>query len=433
MSIIDQLKWSLRHTRKQLLESILVVLAITLGVGVIITVLSLFVSVNEQFLQIVDGEYYRTLEIMSKVEASRRTGAPLTVIGESLERREWRASLEDVQNLQKSLPSTLNAFVETYWSAQTPLLPEEDDQEEEQFPWNRRNQISIIGTTPEYFVFKELTLRSGNVFLQSDVDEQNNVLILSDSLAQELFADQDPLGQVIPLNVSGEEEEPLYYTVIGVLEPTESDGYQGYWDGRRAYSPITSLPSLGRNRRADTSFSNVSVGIAPGVDIPKSLAQVQAEAALIWDDQVTVRSSLADYRESQQQMQRYGLLIGLFASVGLVIAIINILNLMLARVLKRTKSIGLSIALGSSRQLVFRQFILEALSLGILGSLLGIVLSFGFANILEKALGTTSFTGTSSTRIFLGLGIGFLVSLFFGVYPAYLGSKTNPVDALRTD
>ncbi len=77
------------------------------------------------------------------------------------------------------------------------------------------------------------------------------------------------------------------------------------------------------------------------------------------------------------------MIIGIFASLGLIIAVINILNLMLARVLKRTKSIGLSMALGSSRRLVFRQFVSEASFLGLVGSALGIYVPSGWVRCLN--------------------------------------------------
>ena len=138
------------------------------------------------------------------------------------------------------------------------------------------------------------------------------------------------------------------------------------------------------------------------------------------------------WREATKTMQRQGLLIGLLASVGLFIAIINILNLMLARLLKRTKSIGLNIALGSSRWMVFRQFMIEAVSLGMAGALVGIALSFAFAELLKNSLSLFA-TAKLGARIGLGVAMGFVVSLLFGVYPAYLGSLINPVEALRNE
>lgn len=168
------------------------------------------------------------------------------------------------------------------------------------------------------------------------------------------------------------------------------------------------------------------------MDLASAGEVVQSEAALLWGEEAfALRSPVDDWRESIKQVQRYALLIGMLASVGLVIAVINILNLMLARVLKRTKAVGLSMALGSSRGQVFRQFMLEAVVLGLAGSVLGIALSFAFAELLKKSLG--GWSGGWGSRLGLGIALGLLISLFFGVYPAYLGSRTNPVDALRTD
>lgn len=436
MSFLDQLKWSFRHLRKQLLESLLVVAAIALGVGVIITVLAMLLSVGNQYRQNETAEHFRTLEIMSKAEASRRTGAPLTLIGADIKEASWSAKIEDVTELQRHLPATMHAFVEMHWAAKTPLLAEEEVSEAgPMVMWRAPNQIYIAGTTPEYFAFKAFTLQSGNFFLTSDLQNKNRVLILTHGLAKELFGEEDPLGQVVPLSVFGDEEEHIFYTVIGILDPPQEEGgfYFGYRDERMAYAPITASPYSRFESEAETRFSTISVGVDAGIDLASATEQVENEARLVWGDKIAVRSSFIDFRESQKQMQRYALLIGVFASVGLVIAVINILNLMLARVLKRTKSIGLSMALGSSRKLVFRQFMLEALSLGVLGSAVGILISFVLATILQRAIGSGIIASLAKERIVLGIGIGFLISLFFGVYPAYLGSKIHPVDALRTD
>ena len=102
----------------------------------------------------------------------------------------------------------------------------------------------------------------------------------------------------------------------------------------------------------------------------------------------------------------YGIyiIIALFASIGLVIAVINILNLMLARVLRRVKSIGLSIALGSSKQGVFSQFLLEAVVLGFLGAGLGIGLSFGLMKLLTRLIYLEFTLGAASIAAAFGLG-----------------------------
>ncbi len=429
MSLFDQFKWSLRHSKRQLLESVLVIVAIALGVGVIITVLGMFFSIGDQYRDLESSNHFRTLEVIDKTEASRRQGAPLTLLGTSLDTESWGATLEEIAELEQNLPSTMHAYVQMGWVATTPLLPEEEESDEPRYSWYDSNQILITGTLPAYFAFQGERLQSGNFFLPKDVQDESRVLVVTTSLAQDLFGDGDPLGQIVPLIRPGA-EEALPYTVIGVLAPPEEDAHQYYVfrDVRTAYAPISASPY----HRGENIFSNLSIGLDPGVDISSALEQVQSEVGLIWGDRVAVRSSLAEFRESEKQMQRYAFLIGILASVGLVIAVINILNLMLARVLKRTKSIGLSMALGSSRNLVFRQFMIEAFSLGLLGSILGILLSFGLAEILKHVLGGFS-AEMLGARIVSGIILGFAISLVFGIYPAYLGSRTNPVDALRTD
>ncbi|HKM43473.1 MAG TPA: ABC transporter permease [Limnochordia bacterium] len=434
MALWDQLKWSLRHSKRQFLESILVVLAITLGVGVIITVLAMVLSVGQQYRANEQAEHFRTLELMGKIESIRRDGAPLALLGSDSKSVDWSATLEELEEFQEHLPSTMHAYVEMHWSATTPLLPEEDSDEESTTPWySNTNQLFIMGTTPDYFSFNGSTLQRGNFFLPDDVKKKNPVIVLPDSLATELFGDSNPLGQDIPVVLFGDGAS-ADYTVIGVLDPPEEEevGFR-FGNMRMAYAPVTMSPYATSGEGDEMQFSNVSIGLDVGVDIAAALEIATSEARLIWGDQVALRSSLVEFRESQQQTQRYALLIGVFASVGLVIAVINILNLMLARVLKRTKSVGLSMALGSSRKMVFRQFMMEAFTLGMVGSFLGILFSFALVKILENAIGVFFATGMWGTRVLLGIAIGLVVSLFFGVYPAYLGSRTNPVDALRTD
>lgn len=431
MSLIDQIRWSFRHSKRQLFESILVVMAIGLGVGVIVTVLSLLLSVNQQYRAIEHEDYFRTFELVSQTEYSSRSGAPLVLIGTELQKESWSASLAEIEELQRHLPDTQHVFVEMNWSVRTSL---ELAEVEVPFPWVEANEIFLTGTTPEYYHFKNLTLERGNWFLGDDIHEKSRVAVLSASLANDLFEDEDPIGQTLPMETFGD-EGPLQYTVIGVLTQVtkEQDPYFTFREARTAYVPVTASPYPQWGGEGEERFTRVSIGVDPGLDLAKAHEIAKSEAKLVWGEKVAVRSPLGDFQEMQKQLRRYALLIGVFASVGLVIAVINILNLMLARVLKRTKGIGLSMALGSSRRLVFRQFVLEALSLGVIGSVIGVFLSFGLSVVLEKAVGVPLISGMYGTRILLGVTIGFVVSLLFGVYPAYLGSRINPVDALRTD
>lgn len=431
MSVADQLKWALRHSRRQRLESILVILAIGLGIGVIITVLSMFISVGQQYSSIQRLDYFRTLEILGREDSLMWQQVPITLLGPEQDSLSWSGvTLEEILELQRRLPPTMHVYVEQGWLAATVLLPEEVGEDEDWYRF-RGNEIYIAGTVPAYFSFKNSQLAQGNFFVEADLLGASRVLVITHRLAEELFGDGDPIGQIVPLDLHS--EEAVDFTVIGVLAPPDdSDPYMALNDGRTAWMPVTVHPSYRGGPDDTTHFYQIYVGVDPGVDLASAGEVVQSEAALLWGEEAfALRSPVDDWRESIKQVQRYALLIGMLASVGLVIAVINILNLMLARVLKRTKAVGLSMALGSSRGQVFRQFMLEAVVLGLAGSVLGIALSFAFAELLKKSLG--GWSGGWGSRLGLGIALGLLISLFFGVYPAYLGSRTNPVDALRTD
>jgi len=429
VSLLDQLKWSLRHSKRQFLESLLVIVAIGLGIGVIITTLTIFIRLGDEYGRLRKMDYFRTLEILGRGESSQWQSAPITLLGSSFAEVAWNADLEEILELDSQLPPHMHAYVELAWVATTDLLPQEEGKEDEFWYGFRGNEIYLSGTVPSFFAFQNAQPAKGSFFLVEDVRKGSRVLVLTDKLARDLFGEEDPIGRIVPLEFG--DGEPVDFTVIGVI-PEEEDDYAILSGSRTAWTPVSVLPTY-RGGPDGTRFYNIYVGLDTGVDLAAAVDLVRREAELIWGEgAVDVRNPLDSWRESMKQVQRYAFLIGMLASVGLLIAVINILNLMLARLLKRTKSIGLSMALGSSRGQVFRQFMLEAVVLGLAGALLGIVLSFAFSEVVKAEYGELA-TGGLGIRLALGIGLGLLISLFFGVYPAYQGSRINPVDALRID
>ncbi len=433
MSLWDQLRWSWRHSRRQLLETILVVLVIALGTATIVTVLTLFVSVGQQQKEAEKQDHFRTLQVLGRLESSSRQNLPLVLIGEELRQPRWEASLADLAGLQANLPAYMHVFVETSWPVNTSLLPEETEApvgEHPGFRWLEGPRIFLAGTTERYFHFREFSLLAGNWFLPADLENQSRVIVLTQGLAASLFGDQNPIGSVVPVSMYG--DEYIDYTVIGVLAAEGEEDFLSLRQSRTGYIPVSAPPD-GRGQGRRSTFNSLFIGIDAGRDLSRAHELAAGEIKLLWGNRAVVESPLLEFREAQKTLRRYALLIGIFASVGLIIAVINILNLMLARVLKRTKSTGLAMALGSSRAQIFRQFLLEALSMGLAGSILGIFISFGLASLLQKGLGPLFEGAMYGTRVFFGMGLGLLTSLLFGVYPAYQGSRIAPVDALRFD
>ena len=421
----------------------MIVILIALGTGTLVTVLSVSFHTASVSQELFEDPRYRTIEIRSE-RASLDSDTPFVFVGSEenwetaimdgrrrfLDLSTMKIGLPELEEFEGRLPDSMHVFLEEYRSARIPLLAGFETArvatQLPSIPGEAETSVVVVGVSPYYFSFMNLDIQRGSSFVQGDLKNENRVAILSWELATTLFGDEDPIGQTVPLSIR--HQEPVPYTVIGVRAPEGPvAGSLSYILARRiVHIPATTL-DVGF-RRDRFSFDQFFVGVDLGIDLDSSLERVKEEAYLFWGDQVQVQSNLEQYREHQATWIRTRLVISTFASVALLIALISILNLMLSRVLKRTSSMGLSMALGASRKIIFLQFLVEASSLGFFGAFLGLGLALAFVPRFEIAV--SDVIGLQAT---LGVLIAFFISLVFGVYPAYLGSQTNPVNALRTD
>lgn len=428
----DLFVWSWRQSKKRQLESLLIVILIALGTGTLVTVLSVYIHqilVEQEFF---DQAWYRKIGIFHE-STSLASTTPFVFVGSeenwdsvimderkrSIAPPQIKMGLTELEELQRRLPDSMSIFLEEYRTGTIPQLSSVEKTEIPPFPGQSESDILVIGTTPEYFNFTGLPIQKGSSFIMKDLEDENKVVILSYELANVLFDDIDPLGQTVSILINY--REPEFYTVIGVLAPKH---LADVLEKRSVYIPATTL-DIGFGR---LNFNQFWVGVDLGVDLDKSLEKIKDEAYLLWGNEVRVNSNIAQYKENLDTSNQNMLVIGTFTSVALFIGMVSILNLMLSRVLKRVNHMGLSMALGASKKIIFLQFMVEASFLGFLGAFLGIGFSLVFVSLFK-------ITTLSVFKIQLALGvlIGFLVTLFFGTYPAYLGSRVNPVDALRTD
>lgn len=217
--------------------------------------------------------------------------------------------------------------------------------------------FSVVGTNVDYYEFYQLAFRSGDWFVSEDVRAGNSVIVLNSQLAKYLFESEAAIGRTISFLSTHDLNE---YTVIGVL-----DHNPDFFDNRSllAYVPFSS-PLFSKR-----SFSSISIGVGADMDLDLALEQVSHIMNAHFGNPVNVVSNLGEYKDSLLSMAPILRNIGLFASVGLIIAVVNILNLMLTRVLRRIKQAGIHMALGSTRIAIFRQFLSEALALALIGSL----------------------------------------------------------------
>ena len=123
-------------------------------------------------------------------------------------------------------------------------------------------------------------------------------------------------------------------------------------------------------------------------------------------------------------------MLGGIAAISLIVAGIVVMNVMLVSVTERTKEIGIRKSLGAKRKDILVQFLIEALSLSLIGGIIGILLGIGFGNFLELYGYTFS---PSILIMILAFSSSAIIGLIFGIFPAYKAAKLNPIDALRTE
>jgi putative ABC transport system permease protein len=454
LNFADYIFWSLRHCRKRLFESGLIVLAIGLGVGVVISVLALFDGVRIQQETYLKQEQYRTISVRT-VEDMRavfsEAAGPLIAVPEIVA-EPIVFGIQDIRDL-KAVISQAYVYAERSGVYPTSLLSSENQQQGgNAWAGYNANRISVTALTPDYFGFHELVAEKGTLFMEVDVDQASKVIVLGYSLAQRLFGDENPIGKKVPL---GADNQP--YTVVGVLKeiPVPEGDWQAQMTGRyndQGFIPLTAQPSMFSRNSAGNAFGNalmgaagmmgvttvstvslneIRVGMSSGRHMGSILRQTREYMYQTYGDTISVYSS---YEAFQQQQQRYlfmGAVVGLFSSLGLVIAAINILNLMLARIYRRIRSIGIAISIGANRKTVFQQFLIEAALLGIIGAVVGLGLSYGGVRLITTVVGEPV-EQTLRAQIY-GIGAALIISLLFGVYPALQASRINPVDALRVD
>ena len=325
---------------------------------------------------------------------------------------------------------------------------------------SRSNDLQVKAVTQSYLEAAKLRLVAGAWPTSREFQNHDKVVAITEWYARQRFGQPQQTDKVSatkdaktgakdPVKISKTPEKPFNIKdVIGKIIIAQQSPY--------TVVAVFSPPAQGVGYANDQNQSGAR-GLVPWGINDFIYLEVQQLKFLAHEDQFdAAREQLRSYADrrfgsgvvmnaAKDQIvvnlsvsRNAALVTALFASGGLVIAALNITNLMLARVLGRTRSIGISSALGASSRLIFTLFLTESLVLGLIGGLLGMGLARGITAGLESTLKNAGGMNLIAMDLnlqplhfALGLLVALLVSVLFGAYPAWMASKVRPSEALR--
>jgi putative ABC transport system permease protein len=287
----------------------------------------------------------------------------------------------------------------------------------------------IQGVTPSYFEARDWPVDEGRPILQEDVDGATKVALLGQTTALNLFGESDPMGQIIRI-------KKVPFTVIGVLSRKGQNSW-GQDQDDLILVPLTTAKKkvLGVSQANARAVGAISVKVRPGEDMTEAEDQIRAllrqrhRLQPFQDDDFWLRN-LSEILQTQEESSRVmTYLLAAIASVSLLVGGIGIMNIMLVSVTERTREIGLRMAVGARRRHILLQFLIEAVTLSLIGGVIGIALGLGGSRAISYFAEWRTLVAPESIVIAFGFAAG--IGIFFGFYPARKASRLDPIEALR--
>jgi putative ABC transport system permease protein len=299
-----------------------------------------------------------------------------------------------------------------------------------QVVFGNNNWSTVIqGTAPEFLEIRDYRVVSGRPFTWQDVDGATKVALVGRTVVENLFWGTDPVGQIVRI-------KKVPFTVLGVLSP------KGQSPGGQDQDDIILLPiSTAKKKVLGVSQANARAVGAIMVQARGPMMMKEAEAQIVallrqrhrlqpgQEDDFNVRNLSEVFAAQEDSARVMSILLGAIASVSLVVGGIGIMNIMLVSVTERTREIGLRLAVGARARDILTQFLVEAVTLSLVGGLIGIALGL-LASLLISYLAQWS-TLISGGAILLAFAFSALVGVFFGYYPARKAAFLDPIEALR--
>jgi putative ABC transport system permease protein len=394
---------TLRALRRNKMRSTLTALGIIIGVASVVAMVAVGNGAQARITSQVAALGQNLLSVFA---GSRKSGGVNSGLGSAS-----ALTLPDAEAIRREISDVVAISPEDSTTAQAIA--------------NGRNwSTTVAGESPDYLKIRDWKLASGSMFTEREVRSAAKVAVIGSKTASELFGPLNPVGQSVRI-------QNIPFVIIGLLE-SKGAGMGGQNQDDRILIPYTTAMKRVTGDKYLRSV-NVQIGSADRMEIAQqqitSLLRQRHRLAPGRDDDFNIfnQKEIADTVNSISKI--ITLLLGSVAGISLFVGGIGIMNIMLVSVTERTREIGIRIAVGAQPGDIRLQFLIEAVTLSLLGGLIGVLCGVGASHLLGVVADFKAIVSTGS--ILLAFGVSSVIGIFFGFYPAHKAAALDPIVALR--
>ena len=400
MRFTNIIRVALRALRRNTMRSILTALGIIIGVGAVITMVSIGNGAKAQVQAQVASLGQNIITVFPNFF---NAGGVRSGFGGALS-----LTPEDADAIQNNVADVAG------------ISPEIRDRS--QILANGQNwNTQVMGESPDYPEIRSWPIADGSMFTEQDVKSIAKVCVIGKTIVDELFPDGDPIGKTLRIR-------NLPFRVVGVLSS------KGYNINGADQDDIVIVPYTSHMKRISrrTNINNILVQATDSDKLDKvkqDIEDVLMQRRKTSEPDFIVRTQEEIAATATAANETMTLLLAGIAGVSLVVGGIGIMNIMLVSVTERTREIGIRLAIGAHGRDVLTQFLIEATLLSVLGGIIGVLAGIGASEFISWHNGWPVLVSPAS--VLIAVGFSAAVGVFFGFYPARKAAQLDPIDALR--
>lgn len=402
MLIWETVLLAIRAIRRNVLRSSLTILGIVIGVAAVISMVTVGSGATQKVTDDISGLGSNILHV--------RPGQGMRGPGGARSSAD-SFTMDDIEAVKNGVAGLLAVAPNSQASKQA-------------IAGNANWSTTVIGTTNDYLVANNWPVKDGREFADNEIKAGGGVCLIGQTVKEELFGDESPLGKTIRLDT-------IAFKIIGLLDEKGQSNF-GQDQDDVVMIPIKTLQ---RRMAGNTDVDSMIVSVKDGV----STSSVQSSIESLMRERRNIKAGDEDdfhVRDMKEIIETVTgtttvltALLSAVAGVSLLVGGIGIMNIMMVSVTERTREIGTRLAIGALENDVLLQFLVEAVVLTSFGGLVGIVLGLGAAAFISHIIGVPFvFTPGIIVTAFL---VSAFVGMVFGYFPARKAASMNPIEALR--